>query len=452
MRVHMKHSPILEGAHARDFLRLVARRTTAVRSFAVALLMLGLVVTSGCGGIGRPGILPHGPLEVTPNTIDFGTVTVGSSSSQTVTVSNSGKTNITVTTISASGTGFTVSGLSAPATLVPGQNIILTAVFKPTSAAQESGKLLVAIDTKGPHTMGSMKGTGSTSLLTVTPSIIGFGNVSVGNPVTQTLRLTNGGSTSVEIKSANANGTGFGISGLTTPQTLTPNESVNFTAEFNPKGAGAQTGTISIETGGKPLAVGLNGMGVSSSAQLVASVSSLSFGNVTIGETPSQQVTLKNTGTASADISNVSLSGSSYTLSGVTSKVVLAPEQSAILTVEFGPKTAGSLPGTVTISSNATNPLLVIQLSGVGAQKGQQQSVGLSWDTSTGQVVGYFVYRSSKPSGPYAKLNPQANPETSYTDNSVANGQMYFYVVTAVDAENIESAFSEQVAVTIPSL
>jgi hypothetical protein len=33
----------------------------------------------------------------------------------------------------------------------------------------------------------------------------------------------------------------------------------------------------------------------------------------------------------------------------------------------------------------------------------------------------------------------------------VANGQVYYYVVTAVDSSNIESAYSNQVSVTIPS-
>jgi fibronectin type 3 domain-containing protein len=105
----------------------------------------------------------------------------------------------------------------------------------------------------------------------------------------------------------------------------------------------------------------------------------------------------------------------------------------------------------VTISSNAAGSPLVIQLSGTGADKNQTQSVALKWDQSTSRVAGYFVYRSSKPSGPYAKLNSQESSETSYTDSTVASGQTYFYVVTSVNSENIESIFSNQVSVTVPS-
>jgi hypothetical protein len=448
----MKHHPILEGAYARDSSGLVAKRTpTAVKNIFVPLAVFALVVMSGCVGLtGKSGIASNIAMEVTPNPIDFGTVTVGSSSAQTVTVSNSGAAKFTLTKVSASGPGFTISGLSAPETLAPGQKINLTVVFKPTSAVQDNANLLVAINTQRPQTAGSLKGIGSTSALRVTPSVVGFGNVSVGSPITEPLRMTNGGFTSVAIKSVSISGAGFSIAGLTTPRTLTPGESVSFMAEFNPKGAGAETGTISIATESTPVSVGLNGVGVSSAARLVASTTSLSFGSVMIGESPSQQVTLKNTGNASAEISNVSLSGSSYTLGGVTSKVTLAPDQSAVLTVEFGPKTMGSLPGKVTISSNAVDSSLVIQLSGAGAEKGQH-SVQLEWERSAAQVLGYFVYRSSLANGPYEKLNREASPETSYTDSSVLGGQMYFYVVTSVNFENIESAFSKEIGVTIPS-
>ncbi len=453
MRAHMKHYPILEGTDARDSFRLAARRpAVALRNILLLLMIFGMVVTSGCVGLtSKPNLIPSIALQVTPNPVDFGSVMVGSSASQTLTVTNSGQGKFTLTTASASGTGFTISGLSAPQTLASGQSVNLTVVFKPTVAGQESGNVSVAIGTQSPQLVGSLNGTGSTTALSVTPSVVSFGNVNIGSPVTQSLRLTNSGSASVAITSVSATGTGFGISGLTTPQTLTPNESVNFTAEFNPKTAGNETGTISIGTAGSPLTVGLNGAGVSSAAQLVASTTSLSFGSVTIGDAPTQQVTLKNTGNASADISSVSLTGSSYTATGVTSNSVLAPDQSAILTVEFGPKTTGSLPGKVTISSNAAGSPLVIQLSGTGADKNQSPSVALNWDKSASPVVGYFVYRSSKPSGPYAKLNSQANSENSYTDSSVAGGQTYFYVVTSVNSENIESIYSNQVSVTVPS-
>jgi fibronectin type 3 domain-containing protein len=40
---------------------------------------------------------------------------------------------------------------------------------------------------------------------------------------------------------------------------------------------------------------------------------------------------------------------------------------------------------------------------------------------------------------------------TSYTDSGVQSGQTYFYVVTAVNSSNAESAYSDQVTFVIPN-
>jgi fibronectin type 3 domain-containing protein len=75
----------------------------------------------------------------------------------------------------------------------------------------------------------------------------------------------------------------------------------------------------------------------------------------------------------------------------------------------------------------------------------------LNWDASSSSVVGYYVYRGTKPSGPYSKLNSSPHSSTSYSDSSVNDGEVYYYVVTAVNSSNVESADSNQVSATIPS-
>jgi len=77
-------------------------------------------------------------------------------------------------------------------------------------------------------------------------------------------------------------------------------------------------------------------------------------------------------------------------------------------------------------------------------------SVDLSWTPSTSPVVGYNVYRSTNSNGPYDELNPNLVSSTSYTDQTVANGATYYYVTTAVDAQGVESAYSNQAVAVIP--
>jgi len=66
--------------------------------------------------------------------------------------------------------------------------------------------------------------------------------------------------------------------------------------------------------------------------------------------------------------------------------------------------------------------------------------VGLSWryDSDT-KRVGYNVYRSITPSGGYVKLNVNPVTTTSYVDSGLINGQTYYYIVRAVDANGLES-------------
>ena len=77
-------------------------------------------------------------------------------------------------------------------------------------------------------------------------------------------------------------------------------------------------------------------------------------------------------------------------------------------------------------------------------------TISLSWDPSTSVVAGYNVYRCSQSGGPYTKLNPHPVTATTYTDRTVQSGQTYFYVVKAVNLENLESAPSEELSAAIP--
>lgn len=76
-------------------------------------------------------------------------------------------------------------------------------------------------------------------------------------------------------------------------------------------------------------------------------------------------------------------------------------------------------------------------------------SVSLAW-AGTSSVIGYYVYRGAQATGPFSKLNSSPDPATAYTDSTVASGQTYYYVTTAVDSSGIETAYSNVAQATIP--
>jgi hypothetical protein len=79
-------------------------------------------------------------------------------------------------------------------------------------------------------------------------------------------------------------------------------------------------------------------------------------------------------------------------------------------------------------------------------------SATLTWVASTSpNIAGYNVYRSSVAAGPYTRVNSDLVTPTTYLDAAVQAGAVYYYVVTAVDADRNESAYSNQAQATIPA-
>jgi Abnormal spindle-like microcephaly-assoc'd, ASPM-SPD-2-Hydin len=183
--------------------------------------------------------------------------------------------------------------------------------------------------------------------------------------------------------------------------------------------------------------------------QIVASPASVSFGDVSLGTTSSQTVTLQNNGKSSVTISTVSVTGVGFSTSGVGSGAILSPNQSATLTVSFDPSRVASDTGSISIASSATNSPLALSLSGTGVTP---HTVALTWSASSSpDIVGYNIYRATGP-GLYSQLNSSLVGPTSFTDSSVQSGQniTYYYVVTAVNSSGVESTDSNQATAVVP--
>jgi len=183
-------------------------------------------------------------------------------------------------------------------------------------------------------------------------------------------------------------------------------------------------------------------------AVLSASSLSVNFGSITIGSSTSQLISLTNTGNENLKISAVSVSGTGYTVSG-GSNVTLTPSQSVTVSVNFEPSAAGVASGRLTVASNASNSNVQVAVSGTGVTTNAAvHSVDLSW-TPAASAVGYSVYRSQLSGGPFAKLNTAADTKDTYTDSGLSSGT-YYYVVTSIGNNSIESVYSNEAQVVVP--
>ncbi len=181
---------------------------------------------------------------------------------------------------------------------------------------------------------------------------------------------------------------------------------------------------------------------------LTASASTLAFGNVNIGSSSILSVTYTNSGSSNITLSSVSVSGPGFNASGMSAGLIITPGQTVTLNATFAPAATGSVTGSVSVTSNASNSPTSISLSGIGIEP---HSVTLTWTPSTSTVIGYNVYRGTTSGGPYAKINSSVDAITTFTDTTVQDSQKYYWIVTAVDSSDVESAHSSEVSATIPT-
>ncbi len=317
------------------------------------------------------GISP-GALGSNPTSLSFGSVQIGSNQSLSETVTNTGGASVTISQAAISGSGFSLSGITAPVTLTGGQSATFTVKFAPQSAGGVSGSVTITSTASNPTLTIPLSGTGiSPGALGSNPTSLSFGNVTVGSNQSVSETVTNSGGASVTISETAISGSGFSLSGITAPVTLTGGQSATFTVKFAPQSAGGVSGSVTItSTASNPtLTIPLSGTGISPGA-LGSNPTSLSFGNVTVGSNQSVSETVTNSGGASVTISETAISGSGFSLSGITAPVTLTGGQSATFTVKFAPQSAGGVSGSVTITSTASNPTLTIPLSGTGISPG----------------------------------------------------------------------------------
>jgi IPT/TIG domain len=204
---------------------------------------------------------------------------------------------------------------------------------------------------------------------------------------------------------------------------------------------------------------------VSSSTQINAMSPPGSSGTVaiTVTDPDAQSALLPSAFTYSSGPSVTSISPNTGSVTGGTTVTILGSGFQSGARVTFGGFAATSVtlvsstqiravspsspPGTVTIAVTNSDS----QSGTIDSAFTYYHTVGLSWTGSSSTASGYNVYRSSTSGGPYTRLNSNLLSGTSFSDNNVQAGQTYFYVATAVNSSNVESAQSNRAQTVVPS-
>jgi hypothetical protein len=125
---------------------------------------------------------------------------------------------------------------------------------------------------------------------------------------------------------------------------------------------------------------------------LVASPGTVDFGSVSVGETASNTVSLVNGKSTPVEISQVNLTGQSFSVAAPADlPVTLAAGQSYNLNVQFNPAGTGDAAGQLTFtssSSSSTSDKAMVRLTGTGTARGTSAAVLSALSCSNSAVTG----------------------------------------------------------------
>jgi Abnormal spindle-like microcephaly-assoc'd, ASPM-SPD-2-Hydin len=175
-------------------------------------------------------------LQCEPCSHAFGRVEVGSSSFFSIQLTNTGTKHLKILTKSKQGSEFRFGYFPLPITLRPGRTVQLPIVFKPTAVGRVTGTFTLVSTALDSSLSIPVAGTGSPGL-TVSPSKLNFGNVTVGQSATlsTTLAASNG---NVTISSDKVTSSEFSIHGMTLPVTILSGHSIQARIRFTPNQSG----------------------------------------------------------------------------------------------------------------------------------------------------------------------------------------------------------------------
>ena len=240
--------------------------------------------------------------------------------------------------------------------------------------------------------------------VTVTPSALNFGSVASGaTSPAQTVTVSNPTGSAASVSGISVSGD-FAQSN-TCGSSIAANGSCTVSVTFHPTATGTRTGTLTVNAGGVTNTVSLTGTGTAPGPVLGTNPGSLTFASTVVGQsTSAQSVTVTNTGTTSATVSGVSVSGD---FSQTNNCGTIAVNGSCTVNVTFTPTAGGTRTGTVTVTSSANNSPTTVGLTGSGV------------DSSTNIAAGKTATASSS-NGTYVPGNVTDADASTYWES--ANG------------------------------
>src|SRR5215470_9190389 len=229
---------------------------------------------------------------------------------------------------------------------------------------------------------------------------VALSGTDIGQPVQAVVTVRYSGTSTASITSVSLTGTTeiTIVNAPALPAALTPGNSTAFTIQYTPATGNAVSAQVSIAftengqgsafpfavTGTSPRLAVSYYFAPSGALTDVNSGDRITYPATNIGASSIAVISVFNRGTATGTLRSVTLSGSSFQLSGSSAPVDLAPGQQSVFNVAFTPTAAGGVQGLLTLQ--LTNSVATFNLVGNGATA----DVVVSYALADGNVRSLF--------------------------------------------------------------
>jgi hypothetical protein len=333
---------------------------------------------------GAGSVVPRAVIQLNPAALDFGTVMIGNSTSQTTRVENQGTADLVIDLVNrCSGTSDEFSwNPDAPFSVAPGDGQLLTVTYMPVDEGLDNGCLAIVTGNTetGPVEL-ALSGAGTVAPepdINPDPAMLEFNTVIIGDTAVITAEIQNLGTADLYVSAVNL-GAGTSDEFTFSPAgsfSLAPNSSQTLTVTYTPMDEGPDSGSLVIESDDPDepaVELRLTGTGsVMPQAVINLNPAVLDFGSVMVGDSTSVVTQVENQGTADLEVDLINrCSGTSGEFSWQPdAPFTVPPGNSRRLTVTYMPMDAGTDTGCLAITSNNPhNEPVELGISGTGTEQ-----------------------------------------------------------------------------------
>ncbi|MGH9596506.1 MAG: choice-of-anchor D domain-containing protein, partial [Edaphobacter sp.] len=369
--------------------------------FAQATPTDGSATINGLGfvegyGIGSASLAITGNLIPGQSLLNFGQVSSGQSSTQTLTLTNNATAPLTIHRIT-SEWPFLVTSTTCGPTLATNQTCTVTLAYTPLNQtasgspapppSTDTGTLVIESDslsgpnfidltgTAAPISTSTPSNTAPLVSYTASQSSLTFATTQVGDAAPpQTITLANTGTVPIHIKALQTTLDFTVQTAQSTCSTVLPSASCILIVTFTPQLSADPANTtrisaLEITSDASSALDFISLLGTATPSPITLSPITLDFGSVQLGASSTLPLQITNTASTPATINSIAATGD-YAVTGTCPAPgnTLAPNTSCTEQITFAPTQTGLRPGVLAVNTSLTSLALNVPLTGIGIQ------------------------------------------------------------------------------------